>query len=312
MIQIFGAGIAGSYLYHLLSKNGFDVKIYDRRREPDCRCAWGTVYSEAKRFYSEIDLDLDEYVLLKPDYVVANGLWMKNRDIVIFDKKKLLSDLWVEMSVEGKPEVIVDATGVSRAFLPPVENDRVLPTFQCIEKHDAEENIYIWMEKTGYAWAFPLGDGRWHIGAGNVEKERIPEFIGRLREKFGFAKEDSICQCSAKIRMLQPSKCRPFISANVVGVGEAIGCVSGAGEGNVPALASAKILYDCLNEESLSEYEERILRDLDWVEMEQSFVDALLRGSYLTAIRLLPRIIARENRRTVHHTVADFIKLIGL
>lgn len=39
MIQIYGAGIAGTYLYHLLSSEGFEVAIYDKRGEPDCRCA---------------------------------------------------------------------------------------------------------------------------------------------------------------------------------------------------------------------------------------------------------------------------------
>ncbi|WP_456468562.1 NAD(P)/FAD-dependent oxidoreductase [Archaeoglobus sp.] len=312
MIQIYGAGIAGTYLYHLLSKNGYEVRIYDRRKEPDCRCAWGIVYREAKKLYSEIGLNFDDYVLLKPQYVVANGLWLRNRDIVIFDKKRLLSDLWVDLSAAENPELIVDATGVSRALLPPIREDRVLPTSQCIEEHEVEENIYIQMERTGYAWAFPLGDGRWHIGAGNVDKAKIPVFISKLREKYGFEEKDKTCQCSAKVRLLQPSKCLPFISKNVVGVGEAIGCVSGAGEGNVPSLVSAKILFECIAAGSLSEYESRVLKELEWVEIEQKFVDAMLKNNYISAIRLLPRIIAIENGRTVQHSIRDIRKLINI
>ncbi|WP_290595966.1 MULTISPECIES: NAD(P)/FAD-dependent oxidoreductase [unclassified Archaeoglobus] len=311
-IQIYGAGIAGTYLFHLLSENGYKVSIWDKRKEPDCRCAWGIVYKEAKRFYSEIGLNFDDYVLLKPRYVVANGLWLKNRDIVIFDKKRLLSDLWVDLSVSDNPELIIDATGVSRAFLPPIHEDRVLPTSQCIEKHDVEENIYIQMEKTGYAWAFPLGERKWHVGAGNVEREKIPVFINKLREKYGFEESERACQCSAKVRLLQPSKCLPFVSGNIVGVGEAIGCVSGAGEGNAPSLASAMILFDCINRGNLSEYEGRILKELEWVEVEQRFVDAMLNNKYLSAIRLLPKIIAIENGRTVQHSVKDIRKLINI
>ncbi len=80
MIQIYGAGIAGTYLYHLLSSKGLDVAIYDIRKEPDCRCAWGTVYSEAKSYYSEIGLNFDDYVILKPEYVVANGIWLRTSE----------------------------------------------------------------------------------------------------------------------------------------------------------------------------------------------------------------------------------------
>ncbi|MDI3497877.1 NAD(P)/FAD-dependent oxidoreductase [Archaeoglobus sp.] len=312
MIQIYGAGIAGTYLYHLLSSKGFEVAIYDKRSEPDCRCAWGIVYSEAKSFYSDIGINFDDYVILKPEYVVANGIWLKNRDIVMFDKKALLADLWVEMKKAENPEIIVDATGYSRAFLPKIENDRVLPTVQTTEKHDVEPNLYIQMERTGYAWAFPLGNGWWHIGAGNVEKGEIERLLNELRAKYGFNPTDSTCRCTGKVRMLPPSRCRPFISGNVVGVGEAIGCVSGAGEGNAPALASAKILAECMINSELEKYEERILKELEWIENEQRFVDAMLNNNRLTALKLLPKIIAVESRRTVKHSLSEIRKLIGL
>ena len=312
MIQIYGAGIAGTFLYHLLSSEGLDVAIYDRRKEPDCRCAWGIVYSEAKSFYSKIGINFDEYVILKPEYVVANGIWLKNRDIVMFDKKKLLSDLWVEMSKAENPEVVIDATGASRAILPRIENDRVLPTVQTTEKHDIEPNLYIQMERTGYAWAFPLGDGWWHIGAGNIEKGEIGRLLNELRDRYGFNSTNAACNCVGKVRMLPPSRCRPFISGNVVGVGEAIGCVSGAGEGNAPALASAKILADCLLNSGLERYEEMILKELEWIENEQRFVDAMLSSNHLTALRLLPKIIAVESKRTVQHSLGEIRKLIGI
>ncbi len=313
MIQIYGAGIAGTYLYHLLQNSGLDVAIYDKRREPDCRCAWGIVYSEARRLYSRVGINLDDYVLLRPEYIVANGIWLKNRDVVIFDKKQLLSDLWeFEIVKIENPELIVDATGVSRALLPPLQEDRVLPTVQFVEKHDVEENLYIQMDRTGYAWAFPLGEGKWHVGAGNVEPGKIAEFIEDLRKKYGFSETETLCRCSAKIRLLQPSKCRPFLFGKVVGVGEAIGCVSGAGEGNVPALDSARILYECIVSDSLNEYEGRILEELEWVEVEQKFVDAMLRGNYLSALKHLPRIISTESRRAVYHSIADIRKLLGL
>ncbi len=313
MIQIYGAGIAGTYLYHLLLDSEFDVAIYDKRRQPDCRCGWGIVYREAKKLYSRIGISFDDYLLLKPEYIVANGLWLRNRDIVIFDKKQLLTDLWdFEFSQIEDPELVVDATGVARVHLPPIPKDRVLPTIQFLEKHDVEENLYIQMERTGYAWAFPLGDGLWHIGAGNIDGNRMMNLIDDLRVKYGFNSAESLCRCSAKIRLLQPSKCRPFLSGKIVGVGEAIGCVSGAGEGNVPSLESARILYECITSATLREYEERILSDLEWVEMEQKFVDAVINSRYLSALRYLPQIISIENKRTVYHSISDVRKLLGI
>ncbi len=312
MIQIFGAGIAGSYIYHLLQKAGYEVSIYDKREKPDCRCAWGIAYKEAKELYKLIDLNLDEYVLCKPKYVVANGIWLRNKNIAMFDKKKLLGDLWNFDFNVSNAELKIDATGAARAYLPPVKKDRIVKTFQRLEKHDREENIYIYMSRTGYAWAFPLGDGTWHIGAGDVDESKIPFLVNKLREKYDFAEAEKVCSCHGKIRMVQPSKCKPFIHEGVVGVGEAIGCVSGAGEGNVPSLISARILFECIDRDELENYEPRILSELEWVENEQKFVEAMLKKNFLKALAYLPKIISIERERSVEHSVSDIKKILGL
>jgi len=78
----------------------------------------GIAYKQAKELYREIGIDLDEYVLLKPKYAVTNGIKIKNRNIVIFDKKKLLEDLWSQIEFkEVKADLYVDATGYKRALL---------------------------------------------------------------------------------------------------------------------------------------------------------------------------------------------------
>ncbi|MET1124251.1 MAG: NAD(P)/FAD-dependent oxidoreductase [Archaeoglobaceae archaeon] len=310
MIQIFGAGIAGTFLYHLLSREGYEVSIHDVRSEVDCRCAWAIAYREAKELYKLIDVDIDDYVLVKPDFIVANGVYLKNKNAVVFDKKKLLEDLWTFEFRKTDAELIVDATGAARAYLPPIENDRLLPTLQTLERHEAEENIYVYVTTRGYAWAFPLGDGRWHIGAGATGSSELRSLIEKLRRKYGFEERGNVCGCAAKVRMLPPSRCRPFVAANTVGVGEAIGCVSGAGEGNAPALISAKILFECL--ENLEVYENRILEEFEWIETEQKFVDAMLNGRKLEMLRLLPKIVEIERKRMVEHTVATMLKLLGL
>ena len=308
-VQIFGAGMAGSYLYMLLSRD-FDVSIKDVRVRPDCRCAWGITYKQAKKLYREIGIDLDEYVLLKPKYAVANGIKIKNRNIVIFDKKRLLEDLWEQIEFkEVKANLYVDATGYKRVLLPKLD-DRLYPTIQMIEEHDAEENIYAYARRTGYAWAFPLGNNRWHIGAGDLNETRALELIERLRQEYGFNEGDKICSCKSKIRILPPSKCRPFVSGNVVGVGEAIGCVSGFGEGNAPALESAKILYECLINDELREYEKRILKEFKWIEEEHKFVEAVQNCKKFATLLQLPRVITIEKRRSAEYSIKDLVYLI--
>ncbi|MEM1578527.1 MAG: NAD(P)/FAD-dependent oxidoreductase [Archaeoglobaceae archaeon] len=305
MIQIYGAGVAGTFLYNLLIKNSFKTSIFDVRKTPDCTCGWGIAYREAKELYSEIDLNFEDYVLSKPDRVVVNGISFKNKGIATFDKLQLLSDLWEDIEFQkSKCDLTVDATGVKRAFLPKIERDRQVPSLQFLEKHEREEEILIHFERHGYAWAFPLG-GEWHIGAGSILEKEIPGMINRLRKKYGIPEKEALCSCRGKIRMLPPSKCRPFICNGVVGVGEAIGCVSGSGEGNVPALKSAKILFECI--ENLEIYEERILKELEWIEREQKFLDSILKG--FPAFHLLPKIVSFERKRLVEHSILDFLRV---
>lgn len=306
MIQIYGAGIAGTFLYHLLLKNGYKASIFEIRESPDCRCGWGIAYREAKELYSEIGIKIDDFILTKPKKVIVNGLELKNKGIAIFDKLRLLEELWRNVEFKkSDAEIVVDATGARRAFLPKIAKDRLVPTLQFMEKHEKEEKIYIYFKRHGYAWAFPLGE-YWHIGAGSIFENKIPELIEKLRLKFGFEKKEGVCSCSARIRMLPPSKCKPFVHNNVVGVGEAIGCVSGAGEGNAPSLRCARILYDCI--ENLDSYESRVLKELSWVEREQRFLDSLLRG--FPAIHLLFKIIPHERKRLVEHSILDFLRVI--
>ncbi len=311
-VQIYGAGISGSYLYHLLDQNGFEVSIYDVRSKPDCRCAWGFSYSETKELYKEIGINIDEFLLSKPKYVVVNDkIWLKNKEIVILDKKRLMEELWSFELKDDGGEILVDATGHSRAILPKIENDAIYTTVQSVERHDLDENIYIYMVKTGYAWAFPLGDG-WHIGAGDLNKERALELVKKLREVYGLEEVKGECNCIGKIRLLPPSKCKPIVWRNVYGIGEAIGCVSGAGEGNAPSLKCAKIFYDCLAENKLEEYEKRVLEEFWWIELEHEFVNAVQSGKKLRALRVLPKIISIESKRSVEQSFETIKRLLSL
>jgi len=155
------------------------------------------------------------------------------------------------------------------------------------------------MRRTGYAWVFPLGDHLWHVGAGEKSPARALELLQIFRKKYGFKEKNRVCSCMGKVRLLPPSECKPFLDGNIAGVGEAVGCVSGFGEGNVPSLRSAKILYECLKENRLNEYENRIIKEFKWIENEHKLVKQLQAGKKLTALPLLSKVILTEAKRTV-------------
>jgi len=308
-IQIYGAGISGSFLCLLLGGD-FEVGIKDVRSSPDCGCAWGTVYSEARTLYQMIGINFDEYVLVKPEAAIINGIRLRNMGIVTFDRKSLLEDIWREINFrETEADLIVDATGCERAFLPRIKNDELYSTIQFLEGHKIEENLFIYMRRTGYAWAFPLGDHLWHVGAGDKSPARALELLQIFRKKYGFKEKNRVCSCMGKVRLLPPSECKPFLDGNIVGVGEAIGCVSGFGEGNVPSLRSAKILYECLKENRLNEYQNRIIKEFKWIENEHKLVKQLQAGKKLTALHLLSKVILTEAKRTVRPSL-DALKYL--
>jgi len=205
-VQVYGAGISGSFLYILLDGE-FEVGIRDVKSDPDCGCAWGTVYSEAKSLYRMVGINFDDYVLVKPVDVLINGLRFRNFGIVTFDRKRLLGDIWREVNfTEFKADLVIDATGCERAFLPKIKNDRLYSTVQFLEKHKNEENLLIYARRSGYAWAFPLGDHLWHVGAGEKSTTKASELLKIFRNKYGFKGNNRVCSCRGEDKTFTPVK----------------------------------------------------------------------------------------------------------
>jgi len=305
-IQIYGAGMSGSFLYMLL-RDHHEVRVIDVRVRPPCECAWEIPYDGAKRLYSLIGVDFEDYVLSRPKYIVINGIAFMNVRLVLFDRRRLLRDLWRELEFgELKPDLSVDATGTERALLPKIKNDEIYFTLQSLEKHRIEEDIFIYLRRTGYAWAFPLGDNLWHVGVGEKSMQEAIKLLRLLRGKYGFEEKRSLCQCRSHVRLMPPSRCMPFLHGSVVGVGEAIGCISGFGEGNLPALQSAKILYECIMSDRLGDYEREILREFKWIEEEHELVRWAQTKRKTGRSRMALRAISVFARRALFPTPKTF------
>lgn len=275
-IAIVGAGSAGSFLASLLSQEGIYVDLYERSRKLGCYCAWGTVESELRELLRKVGLNVKDYVLSKVRRIIVNSIEVKVSDLITFNKPKLISDLiknvkiiWAEASKEitEKYDLVVDATGWRRSFLPKLENDFLMPTIEYVVKtKDLDgDTIYIRFGKVGYAWLFPIGDNYWHLGAGDAILNPI-SLVKKLLKEMSL-KTKILCFCKSAIRLKPPMFSKPIRYGNVVGCGESIGTVFPVtGEGIIPSMKSALILSNILvNNRSLDYYEQTIVREFRWL-----------------------------------------------
>ena len=143
-IAIAGAGATGSFLYSLLSDRGHEVDLFDKKPGTKCGlspCAWGTSrgFTECIRASG---LEPEKYVLQHSDYVVMDEYTIE-ADLSTFDKSRLVKDLRRGSNIKysfldrTRYERIIDATGVSRNFLPGIEDDIILPCVQWRIRTDA-------------------------------------------------------------------------------------------------------------------------------------------------------------------------------
>ena len=174
-IAIAGAGVTGAYLYRLLRKRGYEVDLFARDPGTSCGinpCAWGT----SRGFMDPVKdagLDPEKYILQYSDYVWIDGFKIP-AELATFNKPSLIQDLLQDDGIIRGPlrqeeyERIIDATGVSRVFLPPLAEDILLPCRQWRIRTQANLSNRIQLGKIGYAWCFPLSDHEYHIGCGSL------------------------------------------------------------------------------------------------------------------------------------------------
>jgi Dehydrogenases (flavoproteins) len=163
-------------------------------------------YSKVKELCKLIDIDSDNYVLVRPKKAIVNGIDFKIRDVVIFDKPRFINDLRNQINVVYEvPEnysgdLIVDATGHSRALLRGVDIKYLVTKQYRVKVSELDPNcIYIYAKPFGYAWAFPLSDIEWHIGAGGFTREQVDFLIRNLNKTYEIKFNDIECACKSPI-----------------------------------------------------------------------------------------------------------------
>ncbi len=216
-IAICGAGLVGSYLYRLLNQAGLgSITIFEKPAPSmtNCGihpCAWGTSVG-FEELVKDAGLEPAKYFLQTFNSMEMNGMKVKAKAMVI-DKPKLISDLLNGANVLSSPiyrngfDRIIDATGIARAFLPPIGKDVINSCVQYRVSSQETCELGIDVSNLGYAWRFPISHNEYHIGAGSIV---VPP--QRMLEQLGWLKNTSqICACTEKIRLTAPYSSLPFV-----------------------------------------------------------------------------------------------------
>lgn len=270
-IAIAGNGIAGAYTYKLLASQGHEIVIYHVPVVTQCGikpCAWGTS-AEILGLIAHVGLNPDKYILNYIDTINLDGLEMK-ANLYIIDKPKLIIDLlrgacMVEGAISEQYDVIIDATGTARAYLPPSSDDLVLRCVQVrINRHI--DKVSVKLCKIGYSWQIPCGN-ECHVGAESYVKKPVQSAKG----------DEILCGCASGVRVsgLLP----PFVAGNVWGVGEAIGVVAPlAGDGIVTGMQSAQVMVECLEHNGPDGYRKQLYERFAWIQREREVLGKLIAG----------------------------------
>ena len=267
-IAVMGMGVAGSYLMARFKDSGHEVTGYERstKERHDSICAWGTNRHKMNELCKKVGVDFEKYIIHhgKKMYVkMADGQKFNIglHGLCTYDKLGLIQDLIKDLDVhygeapkldelESKYDIIVDCTGFHRVYLPKLEKDFFLPTYEYKIEYEngvPYDDFYIEPFKgmSGYFWYFPLGEKWAHIGAGDYRKNHV-EATDEFFKKHG---GKVIKTTGRPIRLATPNLCKPFYKGKVVGVGESIGTVYPLlGEGIIPSMECVDIFMENIDD----------------------------------------------------------------
>jgi flavin-dependent dehydrogenase len=213
-------------------------------------------------------------------------------DLTTVNKPRLLKDLRQGADIKDsllsvtEYDRIIDATGVSRDFLPAIQDDIILPCVQWRIRANTQLENRIKLGGIGFAWSFPLSRNEYHLGCGSLlsDPDRIMEELGWVQNSTAKGRGKIICRCTGHVRLTGPYCSQPFVIDNgtigIWGVGEAIGCVAPlAGDGIVAGMRSARLLIEYWDDPE--RYTQAILKEFQWMKPERNVIDKLRRNKRL-------------------------------
>ena len=266
LIRIAGLGVSGSYLMNRLSQEGIECEGYDPKPPGFVvPCGYALNSRLFFRFCEMASLDSEKYIQVIADDVVfrnsaGKAVHFSPAGLATIDKNSFLADLVSGLKVKhtlltGKDgDLIIDATGISRSVLGPVVDDFTMMTLEYVSDptEDSTFTFSFFPSGSGYHWIFPLSSYS-HVGAGSDDLDTV-------RESLEGTPHSRILSRNIRLKPLFDD----ISSGRTIGVGEAIGTVSPiTGEGIVPSLECAEILFQILKEKDepeaiVREYREQL------------------------------------------------------
>ena len=320
-IAVIGVGVAGSYLVSMLS-GSHDVIGYERQREENYRaiCAWAASRYPMERFARNAGLDFHSYILHEGHYFTImfgdDRLDVKVTGLVTFDKEAFEMDLRkgrriiYGVNVDGwnirtiDYDLVIDSTGFYRSVIGRPEQDIFIPTVEYMVRYRElpYDDFYTEVFKglSGFLWFFPLGNGRAHLGAGDLagnHTKHVEEFLSRHRPV------EKLRKVGRPLRLAPPRMVTPLSTGRIFAVGESAGVVfPTTGEGIIPSLQNSDLLMELIHRGELGNYEHRMFELFKLHERTaRVFFDMLLKGrtdlQVAMRLALLASSFSRRSRR---------------
>lgn len=270
-VNIVGAGPAGAYLSHLLTRRNMDVRLYDKLmpEEMGFRCAWGLPERKIRSMMGEktYNRHVDPLILHRGDQLTldigGDEKLLDIHDLATVDKNHLIRELIFEMAKKNEggdlethfgeridspsdlpdADLHVDATGPNRTLLGKESDSTYLPAYEMRVDETPRDDFYIKPIGTGYLWEFPLERGMTSVGVGAMHQNPKKLLKDHVEEQ-----DYNVVMENGDVIRTTPPHHSTITSVDgratiIVGIGEAVGCVSPlSGEGIYPSMKSADLL----------------------------------------------------------------------
>ena len=245
-----------------------------------------------------LGFDFEKYILfngkdMEVDLGNGKSKHIPLKGLVTYDKHQLEVDLTAgkkaHFGVKATPsllknenyDMIIDCTGLQRAFLPKIKEDMWVPCIEYkVNYSDGKvpfDDFFIrpFNQLSGYFWYFPLEKGSAFVGAGDFKRDQN-EFV----DNFNKENPGEIARKIGRpIRISPPKYCEPFYFGNVVGCGESIGTVFPLlGEGIIPSLQCSQLL--CENLDDLPSYRKAVLKKFEYFNYVYDIINMKLAGKF--------------------------------
>ncbi len=329
-IAVVGIGVAGGYLLSRL-KDRHEVTGFERMSDDkhDSICAWGSSKSKMIELCSKANIDFEKYVIHngKKLHIDMNNtkFAITLKGLCTYDKIGIIKDMikGCEVNYNSVPklheleknyDLILDTTGFHRMYLPKINNDFYLPTFQYKIKYKKLplDDFYVkpFTNMTGYLWYFPLNEHFAHVGAGDYMRAHVSE-TEMFFKKYG---GKIIKKVGRPIRLAVPNMCEPFFSGKVIGVGESIGSIYPLlGEGIIPSMICADIFIKNIYDHQ--KYRKEVLRYFNIYNKVFKFVRNKMKNEF-NIVKQLPDLISifkymktNEDRFGMKINMRDLLKV---